>query len=67
GHPPTEKLPRPGRRTIIMAGGASASRFAQLSYLSAAEYKTLLVAGAAAGMTATPWARPSPALFSSLN
>ena len=50
-----------------MAGGASASRFAQLFYLSAAEYKTLLVAGAAAGMTATPCARPSPALFSSLN
>ncbi len=37
---------------IIMTGGAIGSLFAQLFNLSAAERKTLLVAGAAAGMTA---------------
>ncbi len=37
---------------IIMTGGALGSLFAQLFNLSAAERKTLLVAGAAAGMTA---------------
>ena len=37
---------------IIMTGGAFGSLFAQLFHLSAAERKTLLVAGAAAGMTA---------------
>jgi H+/Cl- antiporter ClcA/predicted transcriptional regulator len=37
---------------IIMTGGALGSLFAQLFQLSAAERKTLLVAGAAAGMTA---------------
>jgi H+/Cl- antiporter ClcA len=37
---------------IIMTGGAIGSLFAQLFHLSAAERKTLLVAGAAAGMTA---------------
>ncbi|MBD8064818.1 chloride channel protein [Devosia sp. PTR5] len=37
---------------IIMTGGAMGSLFAQLFHLSAAERKTLLVAGAAAGMTA---------------
>ncbi len=36
---------------IIMTGGAVGSLFAQLFQLSAAERKTLLVAGAAAGMT----------------
>ena len=36
---------------IIMTGGALGSLFAQLFHLSAAERKTLLVAGAAAGMT----------------
>lgn len=42
---------------IIMTGGAFGSLFAQLFHLSAAERKTLLVAGAAAGMAgvfATP-------------
>jgi H+/Cl- antiporter ClcA/CBS domain-containing protein len=38
---------------IIMTGGAFGSLFAQLFRLSDAERKTLLVAGAAAGMTAT--------------
>ena len=38
---------------IIMTGGAFGSLFAQLFHLSNAERKTLLVAGAAAGMTAT--------------
>ena len=38
---------------IIMTGGAFGSLFAQLFRLSNAERKTLLVAGAAAGMTAT--------------
>ena len=37
---------------IIMTGGAIGSLFAQQFHLSAAERKTLLVAGAAAGMTA---------------
>lgn len=37
---------------IIMTGGALGSLFAQLFALSAAERKTLLAAGAAAGMTA---------------
>lgn len=37
---------------IIMTGGAVGSLFAQRFHLSAAERKTLLVAGAAAGMTA---------------
>lgn len=38
---------------IIMTGGAFGSLFAQLFHLSSAERKTLLVAGACAGMTAT--------------
>jgi H+/Cl- antiporter ClcA len=38
---------------IIMTGGALGSLFAQLFHLSNAERKTLLVAGAAAGMAAT--------------
>ncbi|MCC6341804.1 MAG: chloride channel protein [Bryobacterales bacterium] len=38
---------------IIMTGGAFGSLFAQLFHLSSAERKTLLVAGAAAGMAAT--------------
>ncbi|HBT5242325.1 TPA: chloride channel protein [Klebsiella quasipneumoniae] len=37
---------------IIMTGGAIGSLFTQLFHFSAAERKTLLVAGAAAGMTA---------------
>ena len=37
---------------IIMTGGAFGSLFAQFFHLSAAERKTLLVTGAAAGMTA---------------
>ncbi len=37
---------------IIMTGGALGSLFAQLFHLSSAERKSLLVAGAAAGMTA---------------
>lgn len=37
---------------IIMTGGAFGSMFAQLFHLTAAERKTLLVAGAAAGMAA---------------
>jgi chloride channel protein, CIC family len=37
---------------IIMTGGAFGSIFAQLFHLSASERKTLLVAGAAAGMSA---------------
>jgi chloride channel protein, CIC family len=37
---------------IIMTGGALGSLFAQLFHLSSAERKTLLVAGATAGMTA---------------
>jgi chloride channel protein, CIC family len=38
---------------IIMTGGALGSMIAQLFHLSSAERKTLLVAGAAAGMSAT--------------
>ena len=38
---------------IIMTGGAFGSMIAQLLHLTAAERKTLLVAGAAAGMSAT--------------
>jgi H+/Cl- antiporter ClcA len=38
---------------IIMTGGAIGSLFAQMFHLTNAERKTLLVAGAAAGMTAT--------------
>jgi H+/Cl- antiporter ClcA len=38
---------------IIMTGGAIGSLFAQLFHLSNAERKTMLVAGAAAGMSAT--------------
>lgn len=38
---------------IIVTGGAIGSVFAQLFHLTAAERKTLLVAGAAAGMSAT--------------
>jgi chloride channel protein, CIC family len=38
---------------IIMTGGAIGSLFAQLFHLSSAERRTLLVAGAAAGMSAT--------------
>jgi len=38
---------------IIMTGGAFGSLFAQFFHLSAAERKTLLVAGAAGGMSAT--------------
>jgi H+/Cl- antiporter ClcA len=38
---------------IIMTGGAFGSLFAQFFHLTDAERKTLLVAGAAAGMTAT--------------
>src|SRR6185312_12089438 len=38
---------------IIMTGGALGSLFAQLFHMSNAERKTLLVAGAAAGMAAT--------------
>jgi CIC family chloride channel protein len=37
---------------VIMTGGALGSLFAQLFHLTSAERKTLLVAGAAAGMTA---------------
>src|SRR5690606_41291784 len=37
---------------IIVTGGAFGSVFAQLFHLTSAERKTLLVAGAAAGMTA---------------
>src|SRR4029079_19317153 len=38
---------------IIMTGGAFGSLIAQFLHLSSAERKTLLVAGAAAGMSAT--------------
>src|SRR6201999_3116217 len=38
---------------IIMTGGAFGSMIAQLFHLSSTERKTLLVAGAAAGMSAT--------------
>src|SRR6478735_2566860 len=47
---------------IIMTGGAFGSLFAQLFHLSNAERKTLLVAGAAAGMTAT-FATPVAAML----
>jgi H+/Cl- antiporter ClcA len=47
---------------IIMTGGAFGSIFAQLFHLSNAERKTLLVAGAAAGMTAT-FGTPVAAMF----
>src|SRR3546814_17298432 len=45
-------LPFGAEGPIIMTGGALGSLFAQCFRLSAAERKTLLVAGAAAGMTA---------------
>ncbi len=47
---------------IIMTGGAIGSMIAQLFHLTAAERKTLLVAGAAAGMSAT-FAAPMAAVF----
>src|ERR1043165_2340225 len=47
---------------IIMTGGAIGSRFAQLFHLSSAERKTLLVAGAAAGMAAV-FATPIAAIL----
>ncbi|MDB6137844.1 MAG: Chloride channel core [Verrucomicrobiaceae bacterium] len=47
---------------IIMTGGAFGSLFAQRFHLSAAERKTLLVAGAAAGMSAV-FATPVAALL----
>jgi len=47
---------------IIMTGGAFGSILAQLLRLTAAERKTLLVAGAAAGMSAT-FASPVAAVF----
>jgi H+/Cl- antiporter ClcA len=47
---------------IIMTGGAIGSLFAQLFSLSNAERKTLLVAGAAAGMSAT-FATPIAAML----
>jgi H+/Cl- antiporter ClcA len=47
---------------IIMTGGALGSLFAQLFKLSNPERKTLLVAGAAAGMTAT-FATPMAAML----
>jgi CIC family chloride channel protein len=47
---------------IIMTGGAFGSLFAQLFNLSANERKTLLVAGAAAGMAAV-FATPAAAVF----
>jgi H+/Cl- antiporter ClcA len=47
---------------IIMTGGAFGSILAQLLHLTAAERKTLLVAGAAAGMSAT-FASPVAAVF----
>jgi chloride channel protein, CIC family len=47
---------------IIMTGGAFGSLFAQLFHMSAAERKTLLVAGAAAGMSAV-FATPVAAVF----
>ncbi|HVX80503.1 MAG TPA: chloride channel protein [Devosiaceae bacterium] len=47
---------------IIMTGGAIGSLFAQCFSLSAAERKTLLVAGAAAGMTAV-FGTPIAAIF----
>ena len=47
---------------IIMTGGALGSMFAQFFHLSSAERKTLLVAGAAAGMSAT-FAAPLSAIL----
>src|SRR6188508_1734203 len=47
---------------IIMTGGAFGSMIAQLFHLSSAERKTLLVAGAAAGMSAT-FAAPLSAIL----
>jgi H+/Cl- antiporter ClcA/CBS domain-containing protein len=47
---------------IIMTGGAFGSMIAQLLHLTAAERKTLLVAGAAAGMSAT-FAAPVASVF----
>lgn len=47
---------------IIMTGGAFGSIFAQLFHLSAAERKTLLVAGAAGGMSAV-FATPMAAVL----
>jgi chloride channel protein, CIC family len=47
---------------IIMTGGAIGSMIAQLFHLTAAERKTLLVAGAAAGMAAT-FAAPVASVF----
>jgi CIC family chloride channel protein len=47
---------------IIMTGGAFGSIIAQVFHLTAAERKTLLVAGAAAGMSAT-FAAPIAAVF----
>ena len=47
---------------IIMTGGAFGSLFAQFFHLSNAERKTLLVAGAAAGMSAT-FATPVAAIL----
>ena len=47
---------------IIMTGGACGSIVAQLFHLSAAERKTLLVAGAAGGMSAT-FGTPLAAVF----
>ncbi len=50
---------------IIMTGGAFGSLIAQLFHLTAAERKTLLVAGAAAGMSAT-FASPVAAVLLSV-
>jgi chloride channel protein, CIC family len=50
---------------IIVTGGALGSIFAQLFHLSAAERKTLLVAGAAAGMSAV-FATPVAAILLSV-
>jgi CIC family chloride channel protein len=50
---------------IIMTGGAFGSLIAQLLHLTAAERKTLLVAGAAAGMSAT-FAAPVAAVLLSV-
>src|SRR6185503_9711055 len=50
---------------IIMTGGAFGSLVAQLLHLTAAERKTLLVAGAAAGMSAT-FAAPVAAVLLSV-
>jgi len=55
---------------IIMTGGAFGSLFAQLFHLSANERKTLLVAGAAAGMAAvfaTPVMDSNPPLVAESN